>query len=138
MLLCAGCATRRNAVIIVQRARRVALRRSDGRFGATAHSSLRRQDPIAWFILESARNYYHGRSIIDDAFPRTRGSSTICLRYYETPPTRRSVQRASALHIYHVLLYAICPPYCVFMYCSTVYGPGCQGRAVYGPWLMCV
>lgn len=58
--------------------RRAALRRSDGRFGATAHSSLRcsiRQDPIAWFIPQSARNYYRGRSIIDDAFARTRAAA---------------------------------------------------------------
>lgn len=83
MLLCrAGCATLVRWRVIVQRAaRRVAplcLRRSDGRFGATAHSSLRcsiRQDPIAWFIPQSTRNYYRGRSIIDDAFARTRAAA---------------------------------------------------------------
>lgn len=79
MLLCrAGCATLARWRVIVQRAARRALRRSDGRFGATAHSSLRcsiRQDPIAWFIPQSARNYYRGRSIIDDAFARTRAAA---------------------------------------------------------------
>lgn len=66
---CATCCKTRRAA---------ALRRSDGRFGATAHSSLRcsiRQDPIAWFIPQSARNYYRGRSIIDDAFARTRAAA---------------------------------------------------------------
>lgn len=67
------------------RTRRAALRRSDGRFGATAHSSLRcsiRQDPIACFIPQSARNYYRGRSIIDDAFARTRAAAAAASRLF--------------------------------------------------------
>lgn len=128
--------------------RRAALRRSDGRFGASAHSSLRcsiRQDPIAWFIPQSARNYYRGRSIIDDAFARTRAAAAAAaLRLFVCCAVMKLLRRDAAASsnarplfiFYHVLLYAICPPYCVFMYCCAVYGPGCQGRAVYGSWFV--